>query len=223
MGLRAEDVASDGRRTSLLFGRRERGERSKTGFFQGAIVGSPYLGEVVARFARSLDPGDVLFTVPQARFRQHWWDSLRRLGLMAVGPPHRLRHTGAGEFVARGGSLEQCRRRGRWAALSSVQRYTKSHFVVRARAALPAAQRIRGERFWASIALSLRSVLPAASKGEPPLLTWMRWGARQHLPAPDPSEAPHLACAVGGSSSSRPSRPEYEPEFRPHAGGWASH
>ena len=118
--LRAEDVAHDGHSTSLLFGRRERGERSKTGFMQGAIIGSPFLGAVIKHLAEQRGPTDQVFDLGQAAFRRLWWASLQRLGLERVGPPHRLRHTGAGEFVSRGGSLEQARRCGRWAAVAAT-------------------------------------------------------------------------------------------------------
>eukprot|EP00959_Pyramimonas_sp_CCMP1952_P104129 2176508-Pyramimonas_sp.AAC.1 len=61
---------------------------------------------------------------------------MTRLGLSHLGTPHNMRHTAAGEFAAHGGTLESCRRRGRWASLSSVQRCTKTHKIVEARASL---------------------------------------------------------------------------------------
>ena len=225
--LRAEDVAGDGAAVSLLFGRRERGERSKTGFMQGAVVGSPFIGSVVEHLASLRDPVDPLFDLGQGAFRRLWWAALERLGLQRVGPPHRLRHTGAGEFVSRGGSLEQARRRGRWAALGSVQRYTKTHFVVRSRASLTEAQRREGERFWVSIEASVVACLPKAGPRDGPVLAALRWAAKRNLPPADPAAAPHMAAEEpaerSGGSSSRPSPPAYDPEFRPHAGGWSSH
>ena len=159
IGLYPDDIAFDGMATSVLFGRRERGQRSKTGFYQGAIIALPVVAKALQLLAKNTSSSAQLFPTSAATFRAAWWDSLRRLGLEAVGPPHRLRHTGAGEFVSRGGSLEACRRRGRWAALSSVQRYTKVHFVVRSRAAMASELRRRGEAFWRDPAGSISKKL----------------------------------------------------------------
>ena len=44
---------------------------------------------------------------------------------------HRLRHTGPANDTLRGTkSLEQIRRRGRWASLKSVERYSKTAHIV---------------------------------------------------------------------------------------------
>eukprot|EP00972_Heterocapsa_arctica_P094823 13984054-Heterocapsa_arctica.AAC.1 len=55
-----------------------------------------------------------------------------------MGPPHNLLHSGASDSVERGGPLEGAQRRGRWSAITSVQRYTKLHRLVERRAKLPA-------------------------------------------------------------------------------------
>ena len=86
------------------------------------------------------------------------------LQLHGVGPPHSLRHSGAAEFVARGGPLESCRRRGRWSALSSVQRYTKTQVLVESRSRLDEHARARAEAFWKRPAAAWSAALAAGPR-----------------------------------------------------------
>eukprot|EP00959_Pyramimonas_sp_CCMP1952_P127782 2672588-Pyramimonas_sp.AAC.1 len=57
---------------------------------------------------------------------------MMRLGLSRLGAPRNMGRAAAGEFAAHGGALESCRRRGRWASLSPVQRYTTTRKIVSA-------------------------------------------------------------------------------------------
>ena len=51
-------------------------------------------------------------------------------------------------MAARGASLEEIRRRGRWLALSSVQRYTKTFVLTKSRASMTKEQLDMGYEFW---------------------------------------------------------------------------
>ena len=82
------------------------------------------------------------------------------------GPPHNLRHSGAACFVESGGALEQARRRGRWASPGSVQRYTKTHFLVRHRARVPPPVLAEGSQFWRSPARSFLKALRMGAAAE---------------------------------------------------------
>ena len=162
--LRGCDVAFDGKRVALMYGVKSRGETSKTGQGQGLIVACPAVAAVLQ--AMSAAAGDQsVFPMAVSTFRRLWWEAVRVLGLRA-GPPHSLRHSGAAEFVGRGGSLEACRRRGRWQALSSVQRYTKMQVLVQSRGELTAEQRKAGEDFWKHPARAWRQALEAGPSSE---------------------------------------------------------
>ena len=147
-GLLRRDVATDSHgQVALLFGVRERGQKVKTGSNQGVLVRWPITRALLQVLLRPLEPDARIFPLSQAGFRAAWWRALRSLELEFCGPPHNLRHSGAANFVAAGGSLEQARRRGRWQAASSVQRYTKLHWLVRNRAKLPDQVLLKGSRF----------------------------------------------------------------------------
>ena len=69
-----------------------------------------------------------------------------KLGLAWIGPPHDLRHSGAARDIEQAvRSLEQVRRRGRWVTLESVQRYTKTWLLVKARAKISELQMKAGK------------------------------------------------------------------------------
>ena len=83
-------------------------------------------------------PHEKFFGINQASFRKEWHRACRTLGMPWAPPPHGLRHSGPSEDIARGrATLEQVRRRGRWRALSSVQRYSKTFAVTQFRARMP--------------------------------------------------------------------------------------
>ena len=148
--LRVENLAFDGVDLAVVFGDRRKGEEVKTGSNQGLNVGSPTTTALVRGLADGCEPGDVVFPMSVSEYRRQWMISMMRLGLSHLGTPHNMRHTAAGEFVAHGGTLESCRRRGRWSSLSSVQRYTKTYKIVEARASLTPEQLERGLEFWSS-------------------------------------------------------------------------
>ena len=61
---------------------------------------------------------------------------------------HKLRHTGPANDTLRGTkSLEQIRRRGRWASLKSVERYSKTAHIVADLARLEPEVRRLGSEF----------------------------------------------------------------------------
>ena len=61
------------------------------------------------------------------------------------GPPHNIRHSQPSTDAASGRrTLEEIRRRGRWSALSSVQRYTKDFLLCRHDAKLPGSVKLAG-------------------------------------------------------------------------------
>ena len=93
---------------------------------------------------RALRKGEKVFHFGGGDSRKVWNEAKAAEGLDWLGPPHDLRHGGAARDVERKTrELEQVRRRGRWRVLSSVQRYTKTWFLVRERARLTAAQLAR--------------------------------------------------------------------------------
>ena len=144
--LRRQDVSDDGVNIAFILGVALRGERVKTGHNQGVIVDSPVLAAEWRQKLADLEPGQRIFDFTQQEFLVAWRSLAKELGV-SVGPPHDLRHSGAARDALAGRrSLEEIRRRGRWAALSSVGRYTKTFLLVRARAALPAALLREGAR-----------------------------------------------------------------------------
>ena len=159
-GLRREDVVAErGGATALFFGVRTRGEKSKTGTNQGLVLQIPLVSELLKVLGDGLAPQELIFPLSASQFREQWWLTLKELAMEWAGPPHNLRHSGAACFVESGGALEQARRRGRWASPGSVQRYTKTHFLVRHRARVPPPLLAEGSQFWRSPARSFVKAL----------------------------------------------------------------
>ena len=79
---------------------------------------------------------------------QKEWDKAKEeLAMPWIGPPHDLRHAGASRDVEGSHrSLEEVRRRGRWRAAASVQRYTKTFWLVKQRARTPAWVLAKGQQ-----------------------------------------------------------------------------
>ena len=124
------DIVQSGGEYALVFGVSARGETVKTGRDQGAVIEQPWVGRLVMALAERTPVGARIFPLTQEGFRRRWAAALTSLGL-PFRPPHALRHTAAAEAIFQKRlSLEQVRRRGRWKALSSVQRYTKTHDIV---------------------------------------------------------------------------------------------
>ena len=147
--LRLGDVASAAGRMGVTFGRIDRGERLKTGAEAGCVVAHPVIAAMVQFLVDDTAPGEPIFPITATDFRLVWAATMGRLKVPTPRPPpHRLRHAGAAEMVARGATLENTRRRGRWAALSSVQRYTKLHYLIRSRADLDRDVLDAGWAFW---------------------------------------------------------------------------
>ena len=123
---------------ALLPGAGARGLATKTGSDQGVVIENRTLRYILTVFKEITDDSALLFPIDQTVFRRHWWAALDDIGITDHWPPHSLRHSGPSHKALRGISLEAIRRRGRWAFLKSVQRYTKSHVLLARRARLGA-------------------------------------------------------------------------------------
>ena len=200
LNLRGADVHGSDGDVAISLGVRGRGESSKTGPHQGATIALPLVGRLLTRLAKRVGPDNVLFPISAAEYRRRWWAALCRLGLEASGPPHRLRHSGAAEFVSRGGPLDMARRRGRWAALTPVQRYTKVHYLAKSRSMLSDERRARGEAFWRAPEKVLRQHLEPWRGSS--ILADIWWDSLQNPTAPK-TDVPH----VGPESLTEPALP----------------
>lgn len=139
--LRKEDIVDDGAKVGLILRVAARGERVKTGRNQDVVLDSNILKDEWRGLRKSLHAGDKASKKTPDQFRLEWTDMKDKLGLAWVGPPHDLRHSGAARDVEKAGrTLEQVRRRGRWVTLESVQKYTKTWLLVKARAKLSTIQ-----------------------------------------------------------------------------------
>ena len=146
--LKVADIVWDGQCVALAFGVSSRGEEVKTGTNQGAVVRRGVVANLLLGL-RGFRGGtdEKLFGIDQVRFRKLWHQACRALGMPWAPPPHGIRHSGPSEDVARGrATLEQVRRRGRWKALSSVQRYSKTFALTQFRAKMPVVVREAGLR-----------------------------------------------------------------------------
>ena len=116
---------------------------------QGVIVDNDWVAELIEILWDHAHEDAALFPVS----RSFVWDRVQkscvRLGIdFSFWRLHRLRHTGAATDVYLDRrSLEQARRRGRWAVLSSVERYTKSAQIAADLADLTKLQLQKGREF----------------------------------------------------------------------------
>lgn len=144
-GALVEDLHDDGEQLCLELGVRERGESSKTGVKQGVIIGRWWIRLMVLVMMKSKNKSDRLFPFSQQHVRA-LWNWLKKKHRLNLGPLHWLRHTEPAASIAeRRRTLEEVRRLGRWASLTSVERYSKTHLLVKQREQLPVAVRERGE------------------------------------------------------------------------------
>ena len=141
--LRVEDVVDFGPEVVLRLGRSSRGESVKTGRDQAVRLDWPHSTAIVRRRCRGKRPQERVFPI-SAEAYSHWWAwAGERCGTSL--PPHSARHTGAARDLAEGyRSLAQVKRRGRWLADKSVDRYAKTGDWVAACAAQGAAVLARG-------------------------------------------------------------------------------
>ena len=129
---------------ALLLGAGARGLATKTGSDQGVVIENRTLRYILTMLEEITDDSAPLFPIDLIVFRRHWWAALDDIGIADHWPPHSLRHSGPSHRALRGVSLEAIRRRGRWASLKSVQRYTKSHVLLARRARLGAERMTAG-------------------------------------------------------------------------------
>ena len=81
------DVAVARGAVAFAFGRRARGEASKTGSNQGMVACLAITGFIVAEMAKAVGSGGLIFPITTARFRLVWWRVLHRRGKKNAPPP----------------------------------------------------------------------------------------------------------------------------------------
>lgn len=144
-----QDISISGRVVALLFGVRSRGSASKTGSNQGVILEDTYLSQIFRVIKLRAESGQPVFRVSVDVFRRRWWTVLKMLGLEWIGVPHNIRHSRpTRELMLGTKSLEMVRRRGRWKALSSVERYTRAHWLIQHESKVPTKFWKMGSAFW---------------------------------------------------------------------------
>ena len=182
----------------LPLGPSERGGTAKTGPDQGVIVDTPLLRWWIYYLAQLKDPEERPVTLTSHEFRKIWWRTLDDLGLTYFGPPHSLRHSRPSADASAGLDLESIRRRGRWASLKSVQRYTKGHLLIKQTARMGQALHRRAEAYLQDPGKALAgalsrllartgSVSPSSAAGCPFVLSLSRAISRvRHSPYREP-------------------------------------
>ena len=92
-----------------------------------------------------------------------------------AGPPHSIRHSGPSEDLSQNiASLETVRRRGRWKALESVQRYTKTFALVRFWSRTPSVTRDRATRAAGDLRQAMLLAIEASDRSDPLRLALQR-------------------------------------------------
>lgn len=168
--LHVEHVSCDGHRVALLFGDSARGLSSKTGVNQGTIIRRGIMADLLLAMQefRIKHKQPMIFTISQQTLRANWHQVCRAIGVPFAGPPHSIRHSGPSEDLARNiASLETVRRRGRWKALESVQRYTKTFALVRFWARTPSVTRERATRAARDLRKALVLAIDAGTHPDP--------------------------------------------------------
>ena len=129
VGLRREDVAdhrSDPRVDSDTRLMTLRLRTTKTGLNQRVVVEDQTVADLLADAARRTRAGGLVFPFTTAQYRSLFKAACAALGLSALYVPHSLRHGGATWLCARGYSVEEVMRRGRWASTRSARIYIQS-------------------------------------------------------------------------------------------------
>ena len=117
---------------------------------QGVAIERGWVSRPFLELARKRYPGSPIFTVLREVVARRVKQACQILGIERP-VLHRLRHTGpANDILAillGSKTLEQVKRRGRWASLKSVERYSKTAHVVADLANLPPDARRAGDEF----------------------------------------------------------------------------
>ena len=164
--LRENDIVFDGRVVSLHFGVSTRGESVKTGTNQGATIRRGPVADIILALKANTPKGALIFPISQGGFRKAWHAACASLGISYAGAPHVLRHSGPSEDIARGRtSLEGVRRRGRWKAMTSVQRYSKTLALTKFRSRMPLKLLQHGEQAVQDLRSVLLNALGSPSSG----------------------------------------------------------
>lgn len=107
-----------------------------------------FVADALQAVVDDIAESEVVFAFAPEHYRNVWWKALDALNLRWCGPPHSVRHFGPSADIAfhtRG--LELVRRRGRWVAPTTVQRYTKDFRLTQHLAKLPEDVLACGVRF----------------------------------------------------------------------------
>ena len=164
---------------AIMLGVGSRGMSTKKGSDHGVVFEDTLLRLWLAELKTDLHPHAALFPMSQVQYRRIWYHALDGCNLKGMGNPHRLRHSGPSRdvFLNRR-TLEEVRRRGRWASVKSVQRYTKTHVLLEKSAELNQQQINEGSNTWEN----LPEVLNKASAGHDDLASLtLRAAARKAL------------------------------------------
>ena len=130
VGLTRSDVADAGdrRRGSSHRTMELRLKHTKTGKNQSVSVRDPAVIALVRQVLATVSnrPSARLFPYSSSTFRRHFKAAAADLGLSEDFVPHSLRHGGATRDEARGMTVEEVMRRGRWASTKSARHYIQS-------------------------------------------------------------------------------------------------
>ncbi|CAK0891744.1 unnamed protein product [Prorocentrum cordatum] len=148
--LRVEDIVdADDDVVAIKLGVQERNERTKTGVRQGVLIDRPHIADMLRARKAAKKPGELVFGCSVEAYRRALRKASDDIGIVAF-PAHSARHSGPSHDAAEGyRTVWAIQRRGRWASEKSVLRYMKTHALVAARAAVPAAVMARGRELLA--------------------------------------------------------------------------
>ena len=151
-------LAPDGR-VAVLLGVAERGETTKTGTRQGVLADRSGIADLLLQYKKKARKGGRLFGIRPAEFSAAWRAACETLHIKD-SVPHSIRHigpsyglSGSDEALSSSASapsfeatpkatkayrtLDQIRTRGRWRAKTSVLRYGKTHYYLKAESETP--------------------------------------------------------------------------------------
>eukprot|EP00959_Pyramimonas_sp_CCMP1952_P048080 1003699-Pyramimonas_sp.AAC.1 len=148
--LRVEDIVdADEDVVAIKLGVQERNERTKTGVRQGVLIDRPHVATMLRARKAAKKPGELVFGCSVEAYRRALRKASDDIGIAAF-PARSARHSGPSHDAAEGyRTVWAIQRRGRWASEKSVLRYMKTHALVAARAAVPAAVMARGRELLA--------------------------------------------------------------------------